>query len=100
MLVTEQLSYELLLLIGLPFLGYVGVPLKYDERQDQHRSFTREMLLRILKGFDSRRASATLSHLEYTVSNLSKDKRLLLEIQKSTDLRESLKAITNSSLVE
>jgi hypothetical protein len=59
-----ELSIELLVLIGLPLMGCSGNPLKYDPEQDRHRPFLRELLLRILKGFDSRRACCNLSLIE------------------------------------
>ena len=46
--IDAQLSYELLLLVGLPLMGFAGRPLRYDTTHDKYRSFTREMLLRIL----------------------------------------------------
>jgi hypothetical protein len=47
-----ELSIELLVLIGLPLMGFSGNPLSYDPEHDRHRPFLREILLRILKGFD------------------------------------------------
>jgi len=61
---TVELSIELLTLIGLPLMGFCGKPLSYVKDEDTCRSFTRELLLRILKGFDQRRASSNLSLFE------------------------------------
>jgi hypothetical protein len=45
-------------------MGFRGNPLQYEKQEDKNRSFSRELLLRILKGFDKRRASINLSEVE------------------------------------
>jgi hypothetical protein len=62
--VKVELSIELLVLIGLPLMGFSGDPLTYSPIDDTYKAFTRELLLRILRGFDHRKASAYLSLLE------------------------------------
>jgi hypothetical protein len=74
--VTITMSLELLALVGLPLLGWLSLPLRYSRYEDTNRSWHRELLLRILKGFDIDKsyASSNLSQLETaSIAALSQD---------------------------
>lgn len=68
-------------------MGFRGNPLQYDKQEDKNRSFSRELLLRILKGFDKRRASINLSEIEQRVSIWLESESFLIGDQKTIDLR-------------
>ena len=66
------ISMELLASVCLPLMGFNGNPFSYDERFDLDRPYKRELALRILKGFDSKRAGNNLTMLEATVAKFVK----------------------------
>ena len=68
-------------------MGYSGLPLTYQRQDDEHRAFSREMLLRILKGFNHRNASLNLGQLEHAVASRIP---MQLPVERIVDLREYL----------
>jgi hypothetical protein len=59
---------ELVATVCLPLMGFNGVPFSYEDRFDLDRPYKREFALRILKGFDPKRAGNNLTMLEHTLA--------------------------------
>lgn len=90
------MTIELLALVGLPLCGFRSRPLVYYEWEDSRdRSWNREMLLRILKGFDfgERRAAFSLSTLEQKIAVWLGGGAFSFGEEKKIDLREHLKSL-------
>lgn len=87
-------SMEQMASVCLPLMGFNGSPFNYDERFDLDRPYKRELALKILKGFDPKRAGNNLTMMEATVAKFVKtDLRQLSDVVK-TPLHDHLESIS------
>lgn len=66
--VKIEVTWEMVSIIMLPLMGFIGNPMAYDQDFDKEKPFQRELALRIIKRLDPKRAINNLAFMDESVT--------------------------------